>query len=242
MASSNEEAEDLLREILGSVTVMEVEEHVSTPEEAPSDVVVPMEMPPAWTPPPAPMQAIEGLSNHRFTVSLDLKGPHVVVRGQSAEEIAEGYGELEPHIPTIVARFWSRMKSEMDAAQGIGQAPMQTPPAAPQWPAQGGGAPNYNPQMPPPQMGGQAPAAWQNVGAPAPAMPQATQYPPGWYKFNFPFPQKAVFDAIVAQHGFRKGDPHRGGQVSFDRATKTWHCAPEIVGAFAQFNPVPAGA
>jgi hypothetical protein len=55
-----------------------------------------------------------------------------------------------------------------------------------------------------------------------------------------PFQQKGTFDAIVQQYNLRKGDPGRGGQVSWQKAVKSWYCSPEVAQLFGQFNPVAA--
>jgi hypothetical protein len=44
----------------------------------------------------------------------------------------------------------------------------------------------------------------------------------------------------VAQYQMRKGRPSEGGQVSFNKADKSWYVDPQYAGAFGQFTPMPA--
>lgn len=186
-------------------------------------------------------------ANHRFTVSLDGRGPMVVVRGNTAEEIKAGYDELEESgFGAYAAAFWAGVQAAKNMAQGLGATPI---PPAQQAPAQG------FQQAPQGQFQQQGPPFGPNVSVPgAPGFmgqqggfapqqnfaPQGPQLPPGWYKLNVPFPQKGAFDGIVAQYNIQKGDPTRGGQVSFQKANKSWYCSPEVAQAFAQFSPTPA--
>lgn len=168
--------------------------------------------------------------NHTYTWSPKLPdGSMLVIRSQTAEGLVQATEALNG---ALVAR----LRTAWQGVVGAPQAPQQAPqgPLAP-FQAQAQQQFNQQPAQPYPQQGGQAPAAWQNAGA-----PQGPQLPPGWYKLNVPFPQKGTFDAIVAQNGVRKGDPGGGGQVSFQRASKSWYCSPEVAQLFSQFQPVPA--
>lgn len=178
------------------------------------------------------------------------RAPQVTVRGRTVSEWRDLLEEaMDSGVFTVIGAAYEALNAQASMGKGLGpaspvngaQAPVQAPPAAPQQQFAPAG-PNYNPQLPPPGQPGQAPAAWQNAGAPPQQqfVPQGPQLPQGWYKLNVPFPQKGAFDAIVAQYGIRKGDPGRGGQVSFQKATKSWYCAPEVAQAFGQFSPVPA--
>lgn len=166
--------------------------------------------------------------NHRFTISLDGRGPMIVARGNTAAEINAAFQELmNAGTPALLSTVYAQIKG--------GSAPA---PQAPQMPPQGGFQAPPQQQFPQPAQqfpghAGTAPAAWQNAGA-APNLPQ------GWYRLDVPFKQKPQFDAIVTQYSLRKGDPDRGGQVSFQKVTKSWYCSPEVAGAFPMFNPVPA--
>jgi hypothetical protein len=170
------------------------------------------------------------LADHVYTWSPKLPdGSMLVIRAQSADNLLKA---VEDALPVV-----QRVMTAWRAATGQPQAPTPAP--------QGGV--NYNPQTPPPNQPFPGQPAWQQAGAPATPAPQwappaqqGAQVPQGWYKLTVPFPQKASFDAIVAQYNFTKGDPGRGGQVSWQKAVKSWYCAPEIAQAFAQFNPVVA--
>lgn len=175
------------------------------------------------------------LADHVYTWSPKLPdGSMLVIRAQGADDLLKA---VEDALPVV-----QRLMTAWRAATGTPQAP-----AAPQ------GGVNYNPQTPPPNQPFPGQPAWQQAGAPA-APPQqqwappapAVNVPQGWYKLDVPFkargnnPGKPGFDAIVAQYSFRKADPAQGGQVSFQKGAKSWYCAPDIAGAFAQFNPVVA--
>jgi hypothetical protein len=169
--------------------------------------------------------------NHVYTWSPKLPdGSMLVVRANTPADLVGAVQALAPLAAQLKAA-WTAV---------VGQ-PQQAPPAA-----QGGV--NYNPQMPPPNQPFAGQPAWQQAGAQqapqqqwAPPAPQGgAQVPQGWYKLTVPYPQKATFDAIVQQYNFRKGDPNNGGQVSWQKAVKSWYCSPEVAQAFAQFNPVSA--
>jgi hypothetical protein len=165
------------------------------------------------------------LADHVYTWSPKLPdGSMLVIRAQTADGLVEAVENMAPLAP--------RLKAAWQGVVGQPQAAM---------PPQGGV--NYNPQMPPRNQPFPGQPAWQQAGAPqAPQAwaPPASPVPQGWYKLTVPFPQKASFDAIVSQYNFRKGDPAKGGQVSWQKEVKSWFCAPDIAQAFAQFNPVVA--
>ncbi len=173
--------------------------------------------------------------NHVYTWSPKLPdGSMLVIRAQTADGLVAAVEAMAPQA------------GRLRAAWGAVTGPALPAPQAPQgqFPPQGGV--NYSPQTPAPNQPYPGQPAWQQAGAPqAPQQqwggaPQGAQVPQGWYKLTVPFPQKGAFDAIVAQYNFTKGDPARGGQVSWQKAVKSWFCAPEVAQAFAQFNPVVA--
>jgi hypothetical protein len=187
--------------------------------------------------------------NHRFTISFDSRGPMVVVRGNSAAEIIAGYQELEQSAAgAAMGNAWASVKAAAAVASGLGATPIPAgAPAAPQAP----GVPTpppFGPNVSVPQ----APGFQGNAGFPAPPAPPAVQsYTPefqagGWYRLTVPFkpqgsnPGKPGFDGIVTQYQLRKGRPSEGGQLSFNKADKSWYVSPEVAGAFPQFSPVPA--
>lgn len=176
--------------------------------------------------------------NHLFTLSLvPDKAPFLVIRANTARDLVQTMESLEQDgVYAAMGKAQTTFRTQSQAA----------PPAAagaPQFQAMAQQTFTQQPAQQFPGVTGQAPAQWQNAGAPAftPAPPAGPQVPQGWYRLNVPFPQKNAFDAIVAQHGFKKADPNYGGQVSFQKTPiKAWYCAPEVAGAFAQFSPVDA--
>lgn len=205
---------------------------------------------------PEPSRTV--LSNHRFTISVANNGPHIAVRAETAEEVTAAFQELiDANLGAALGTFWAQVKAEGQVANGLGGA---TPvPPAPQNPIAQQAAQQFpTPPQPGPQQAPNQPypgqPAWQQAGAPqgqpqqqwGGQAPQAVSVPQGWYKLDVPFkpkgnnPGKPGFDQIVSQYSFRKGDPNNGGQVSFQKAVKSWYCAPDIAGAFAAFSPVPA--
>jgi hypothetical protein len=186
--------------------------------------------------------------NHRYTISFDGRGPMVVVRGNTAAEIAAGFEELmNEAVGAVMGNAWAAIKAAAAVASGLGATPVPA----------GAGAPVVGP-VPLPQAATPPPFG-PNVSVPgapgfqpgAPAMPQppappaapqaATEYAQsGWYRLNVPFPKKGEFDGITRQYGMRKGRPSEGGQFSFHKDTKSWYVDPQYAGAFPQFSPVPA--
>jgi hypothetical protein len=158
------------------------------------------------------------LNNHTFTWSPKLPdGSMLVIRAQSADALV------------TATRAIAQVANDLVSAW----ATVRPAPPAPQFQQQ-------------PNVAYQGQPGWQTTGAPqgqfqqAPQQPQGASLPPGWFKLNVPFKQKPMFDAIVAQNGFRKGDPTGGGQLSWQKERKSWYCSPDVAQAFAQFSPVPA--
>jgi hypothetical protein len=196
-------------------------------------------------------EAPDNPHNHRFTISFDGRGPMVVVRGNTAEDVIAAYQELENHaVGAAMGNAWAALKASAAIANGLGATPVPQGPAAPANFAnpQGSMTPPALPQAPqaqypagPPALPqGQAPAAWQNAGAPQ-QQPSQEYRQAGWYRLMVPFPKKGEFDGICAQYQLRKGRPTEpGGQYSFQKADKSWYVAPDVVGCFPMFNPMPA--
>lgn len=189
--------------------------------------------------------------NHIYTVSMDGRGPMIVVRGNTPQEVSERYQALmDGGVTTIAASVYSHMKAEMAVASGVGPvSPVPGPPAAPGAPV----PPPFGPNVSVPQ----APGFQGNPGFPAPPTPPAQgqwggqQQGPrdntpefqqnGWYALTVPFPVgKKQFDGICAQYQLKKGRPAEGGSFSFNGTNKTWYVAPAVAGVFPMFNPVPA--
>jgi hypothetical protein len=188
--------------------------------------------------------------NHRFTISMDGRGPMLVFRANTAAELQAAAEELEdPAAGAAIGRAWAAFKAGAALGNGLGAAPMAPGAPAPVQPVQPVPLPQspqaQYPVGPPAVPQGPAPAQWQNAGAPQ--APQAPQGPSpeyrnaGWYRLDVPFPKKAQFDALVAQYGMQKGRPSEGGSYSFNsKGEKAWYVSPQFAGAFQQFSPVPA--
>jgi hypothetical protein len=167
------------------------------------------------------------LADHVYTWSPKLPdGSMLVIRAQSADGLVKAVQDMAPLAAQLKAA-WTAVVGQPQPAPAAPQGGFQSPQQFNQQPAQ----PFPNQPFP-----GQP--AWQTVGAPQ--APQGAQVPQGWYKLTVPFPQKAAFDGIVQQYGITKGDPFKGGQVSWQKGVKSWYCSPEVAQAFAQFNPVAA--
>jgi hypothetical protein len=184
--------------------------------------------------------------NHLFTLSMDGRGPMIVVRGNTPQELNARLQELQDAgTTTLGAAVYSHMKAEMQVAQGLGPvsavpAP-QAAPAAPSMPT----PPPFGPNVSVPG----APGFQGNPGFPAPPAPPAAPavqnnapefQQNGWYRLTVPYPKKGAFDAVVQQYGMRKGRPTEGGAVSFNKADKSWYVSPQYAGAFGEFSPMPA--
>lgn len=177
--------------------------------------------------------------NHLLTISMDSRGPMIVVRANTPQEANARWQALaDAGTLTLLSALYAQMKG----------APAPAPQAAPAAP-QGAAQQFPQPAQQFPGQPGTAPAAWQNVGAPTPpawgnqggAQDSGQEYKQaGWYRLNVPFPKKGAFDGICAQYQFRKGRPSEGGQYSWNKGAKAWFCSPDIAGAFGQFSPVPA--
>lgn len=192
--------------------------------------------------------------NHRFTISVDGRGPMIVVRGNTARETREAFEELVNGGVAAAAQAAYQAFKNAPAPQAmpqggpfgqptpppfgpnvsVPQAPGYQGPPAPQAPAWGG-----QPQAPAQQWGG---GGQQAQG-------ERKQYPApqGWYKLNVPFPGGTdQLHAAAAAAGIPKGQPGKGGMYNFWGLTpggqpgKAWYCAPQVAQAFAQFTPMPA--
>lgn len=180
--------------------------------------------------------------------------PQITVRAHTAAELTAALNELEEGgTYGAIGVAHASMGAQASIGAGLGpttQIPGPQGPPAP--PAMGAptpppfgpnvsvpGAPGYAGPPAPPAQWAPPPAA-----AAAQASPEYQQH--GWYKLTIPFkpqgnnPGKPAFDQVMQQYNFRKGRPTEGGQVSFQKADKSWYCSPEIAGAFPMFSPVPA--
>lgn len=180
------------------------------------------------------------------------KAPQLTVRAHTAAELTAALQELEEgNVYNVIGLAHSSLGAQVAIGAGLGPASQVPAPQGPPAPPVMGTGPAFNPPPAMPGVTGQAPAAWQNAGAPA-APPQgqwgnqAPQGPSpeyaqaGWYRLTVPFPKKGEFDGLCTQYQMRKGRPSEGGSFSFQKADKSWYVSPQFAGGFGQFNPVPA--
>lgn len=197
--------------------------------------------------------------NHRFTLSYDpQKPPFLVVRASTVDELTDAFEELENSgVYAAMGNAWRVMKAQATVGAGMGPTSVvpDGPPVQAVQPVPLPQSPQAQYPQPVQQYPGQpgtAPAQWQNVGAP-PVNQQSQQQwgqqqqqgerpaypaPQGWYRMQA---NKQQADATAGQYGIPKGNPNKGGKYNFFSApVKAWYCAPDVVGAFQQYNPVPA--
>lgn len=159
-----------LEDVLGPVTLLAVEEReresALTDQTAHDDGIdwgeLAAQAPGVIDPGPAVVHAEaypeypDNPANHRYTVSIDNRGPMIVCRGNTAAEINAAYNELEAY------GVWDTLRTayaKVTALKNGPAAPAPAPAAAPQsaWQTQG---PPQQPNVPYP---GQP--AWQTAGA-----------------------------------------------------------------------------
>lgn len=187
--------------------------------------------------------------NHRFTISFDGRGPMIVVRGNTASEIAAGFEELmNEAVGAVMGNSWAALKAAAAVASGLGATPIPSAPAAPQAP----GAPTpppFGPNVSVPQAPG-----YQGPAVPGMPMPPAPQAPggfgggqqqgsrgpkprPAWpqvYKIEVPFQQKDEFKAFREQY-----KDALKGKVAWAGGGSYW-IEGSVAQSFANYNPVPA--
>lgn len=207
---------------------------------------------------PVPMPAVsypehvKDPHNHRYTISVDGRGPMVVVRAQSAQEVNDAFQELlEANTGALMGSFWSAFKGTAQVGNGMAQGAPQAPSPQAQQAAQQYPTPPQPPVQQAPNQPYQGQPAWQQAGAPQgqPQQQWGGQQSGGGQRDPYPAPQgwmrttasKQQMDATAGQYGIPKGNPNKGGKYNFFKAPSTgWYCAPDVAGAFAQYNPVPA--
>jgi hypothetical protein len=179
--------------------------------------------------------------NHIYTISMDARGPMIVVRGNTPTEINERFQALlDAGVTTTAASVYSHIKAEMQIAQGVGPVSPAGPPAPP------------SPQGPPFGPNVSVPAAPGYVGPPAPPAPAAAapqggapvtgarngpKPRPSWpqvYRIEVPFPSKEEFKAYRSQYQ----DAFKG-KVAWAGGGAYWIHG-DVVQSFANYNPVPA--
>jgi hypothetical protein len=190
--------------------------------------------------------------NHRFTVSIDGRGPMIVVRANTAVELKAAFDEAEAEgVGAVIGAFQAGVKAAYNMAQGLGATPA---PAAPQAPFQAAAQQPFNqqPAQQFPGQPGQAPAPWQNAGAPAqPAWggnggggqagasnrAEPKPCPPGWYKVdNGSGPGKDAWKAMR-----ENGKDYFKGKIAWGGKSTYW-IAPDVAQAIHQQGFLVTGA
>ncbi|WP_413114791.1 hypothetical protein ACK1X7_07230 [Streptomyces sp. CY1] len=178
--------------------------------------------------------------NHIYTISMDARGPMIVVRGNTPTEINERFQALlDGGVTTTAASVYSHIKAEMQVAQGVGPVSPAGPPTPPQGPPFGPNvsvpqAPGYvgppTPPAPPaPAQQGGAPAAGARNGP----KPRPTDWPQGVYKITVP-----RGDTEFKPYR-EKNQQYFKGKIRFAGDGQYWVSA-DVVQSLAPWNPVPA--
>lgn len=182
--------------------------------------------------------------NHRFTISIDGRGPMLVVRGNTVAEVSAAFEELEDAgAGAAIGRAWAAVKAGAALGNGLGATPVAGAPGAPQMPTpppfgpnvSAPGAPGFqgNPGFPPPP----APAAPQGgYGQQAGGRAQPKQRPMDWpqvYKISI-----ARGDTSFKQYR-EQNQQFFKGKVQWAGGGDYWIHG-EVAQAVAQWNPVPA--
>lgn len=184
--------------------------------------------------------------NHRFTVSMDNRGPMVVVRANTATEVNEAFQELETAGTTgVLAGVFSHLKAEMQVAQGLGpvtpvQAPQGAPvapqapamPQAPQFPTMGTMGQQMAQQGPPPQWAAPAAIPQQGGNSRGPK-PRPADWPQV-YKIDVPFNAKDQFKAFREEN-----KDYFKGKIQWAGGGGYWVHG-DVAQSLGNFNPVPA--
>ena len=188
--------------------------------------------------------------NHIYTVSMDGRGPMIVVRGNTPAEVSERYQALmDGGVTTIAASVYSHMKAEMNVAQGLGPVSPAPAPQTPPMPPQGATPPPFGPNVSVPAAPGyqgppapQAPAAppqgqWSGQAAQAAGSRGPKPRPADWpavFKIDVPYPAKEQFKAFREQYK----DAFKG-KVAWAGGGAYWIHG-DVVQSFGNYNPVPA--
>ncbi|MFK4187289.1 hypothetical protein ACI2L4_25255 [Streptomyces sparsogenes] len=185
----------------------------------------------------------ENPHNHIYTISMDSRGPMIVVRGNTPTEINERFQALlDSGTTTVAASVYSHIKAEMQVAQGVGPVSPAGPPTPPAPAPQG---PPFGPNV-------SVPGAPSYQGPPAPAAPSAPQggapvsgarngpkaRPTNWgqtvYRIEVPIQEKDRFRAYRSEH-----QQYFKGKVLWAGGGSYW-VHESVMQSFANYNPVPA--
>lgn len=192
--------------------------------------------------------AVYDLADHVYTLSISpRKAPMLVVRAQSVTDLKARLEECDAEGVWIqIAEAQALADGAQTAAntivQQLGATPV-TPQGYPQQqpyqpPQQAYPGPPVPPPGPPPFGAPTAPLPAAQAAAGWGAGARTSAAPPGWFRVNAPFTQRAAFDAVKMQFGAdaRARNPY----MRFDKDTKTWFVNPDVVQHFAQWGPQPA--
>lgn len=186
--------------------------------------------------------------NHRFTISIDGRGPMLVIRANTGAEITAAAEELEdPAAGAAIGRAWAAFKAGAALGNGLGATPAPAGPPAPA--PQGATPPPFGPNVSVPQAPGyQGPPAPQAPAAPAPGQwsgqaqggGQNSRGPkprPNWasvYKIEVPYPARDQFKQFREQYK----DAFKG-KVAWAGGGAYW-IEGSVVQSFGAYTPVPA--
>lgn len=182
--------------------------------------------------------------NHRFTISIDGRGPMLVVRANTGAEITQAAEELEDAaVGAAIGRAWAAFKAGAAMGNGLGATGLpQGAPAAPQAPGMPT-PPPFGPNVSVPQ----APGFQGNPGFPPPPAPPAPAAQAGGRAEPKPRPMDwpQVYKISVAR-GDQSFKNYRSQNQQYFKGKVQWAGGGDywihgdVAQAVAQWNPVPA--
>ncbi|GAA4891150.1 hypothetical protein ACFPM3_20390 [Streptomyces coeruleoprunus] len=173
--------------------------------------------------------------NHIYTISMDSRGPMIVVRGNTPTEVNERFQALlDGGVTTIAASVYSHIKAEMQVANGVG--PVSPAPAGLPAPPQGAPMPPpFGPNVSVPQAPGyQGPPAPPQGGNGQRNGPKPRPDWPVVYRIEVPFPQKEAFKAYRTQN-----QEYFKGKIAWAGGGGYWVHG-DVAQTLSAYNPVPA--
>lgn len=190
----------------------------------------------------------ENPHNHLYTVSMDGRGPMIVVRGNTPAELNERYQALmDAGTTTIAASVYSHMKAEMGVAQGLGPVSPAPAPAGPPMPPQGAVPPPFGPNVSVPGAPGyQGPPGMPQYGAPTPPPPPPAQGGGNGRAEPKPRPAWPQVYRISIARGDTSFKEYRAANQQYFKGKVNWAGGGDywihgdVVQGVAQWNPVPA--
>lgn len=165
--------------------------------------------------------------NHRYTVSIDSRGPMLVVRGNTSAEVKEAFEELEDAgTGAAIGRAWAAVKAGAALGNGLGATPAPPAPAGPQPPAPAYGAPAPPPPPAPAPQGYGGQGGNRAEPKPRPAWPQV-------FKISIARGDNSFKEYRAANQQYFKGKVMWAGGGDY------WIHG-DVVQSVAQWHPVPA--